>query len=112
MNRLDFAVKKIWPARPRNVGNRLRLLGRALVGKRDQAVIATTFGFKIENGKSVGLDSRPGHIRKAIEGSLRRFRTDRIDMLYQYRVDPRIPIEDEAGPVGSDIAKEAKIQYF
>src|SRR6202044_725403 len=66
------------------------LLGRALTGKRDQVVIATKFGFRLDGGKQVGTDrdSRPRHIREAVDGSLRRLQTDHIDLLYQHRVDP------------------------
>lgn len=64
------------------------ILGQALEGIRDQVVIATKFGFAIQNGQSVGLDSRPASIRKAVEGSLKRLRTDHIDLLYQHRADP------------------------
>src|SRR2546423_827268 len=70
------------------------LVGRALEGKRDRVVIATKFGFKLENGVNVGLDSRPAHVREAVEGSLRRLKTDHIDLLYQHRVDRSVPIED------------------
>src|SRR5206468_11563101 len=70
------------------------LLGRALKGRRDGVVLATKFSFKIENGASAGTDSRPPHIREAVEGSLKRLATDRIDLLYQHRVDPKVPIED------------------
>jgi len=87
------------------------LLGRALAGKRDQVVIATKFGFRIENGKMAGTDSRPAHIREAVEGSLRRLRTDHIDLLYQHRVDRSVPIEEVASTVG-DLVKEGKVQYF
>lgn len=87
------------------------LLGRALAGKRDQVVIATKFGFKIEHGKSIGTDSRPEHIRQAVAGSLQRLRTDYIDLLYQHRVDHSVPIEDVAGTVG-ELVKEGKVRYF
>src|SRR5262249_6764401 len=75
------------------------LVGKALAPVRDRVVIATKFGFKIEGGKSVGLDSRPEHIREVVEASLKRLNTDRIDLLYQHRVDPSVPIEDVAGMV-------------
>jgi aryl-alcohol dehydrogenase-like predicted oxidoreductase len=87
------------------------LLGRALKGRRDQATLATKFGFKIENGKQVGRDSRPEHIREVVEASLQRLQTDRIDLLYQHRVDPNVPIEDVAGAVGELVAK-GKVRYF
>src|SRR5271154_1635356 len=69
------------------------LLGRALRGRRKQVVIATKFGFRIEGGKKVGVerDSRPQHIREAVEGSLRRLGSDYIDLLYQHRIDPAVP---------------------
>src|SRR5690349_15952023 len=72
------------------------LLGRALQGRRDEVVLATKFGFRIENGSRAGtaLDSRPEHIRSVVEESLRRLQTDRIDLLYQHRVDPAVPMED------------------
>ena len=87
------------------------LLGRALAGKRDQVVIATKFGFKIEAGKMIGMDSRPGHIREVVEASLKRLRTDHIDLLYQHRVDRSVPIEDVAGTVG-DLIKQGKVRFF
>lgn len=87
------------------------LIGRALAGRRNQVVIATKFGFNIENGKNIGTDSRPVHIRQAVEGSLRRLRTDYIDLLYQHRVDRNVPIEDVAGTV-SDLVKEGKVRFF
>jgi aryl-alcohol dehydrogenase-like predicted oxidoreductase len=89
------------------------LLGRALAGKRDRVVIATKFGFRIENGKQVGteLDSRPEHIREAVEGSLQRLAIDTIDLLYQHRVDPKVPIEEVAGAVGELVA-QGKVRYF
>src|SRR5437879_9557396 len=65
------------------------LVGEALAPFRDQVVIATKFGFKIENGKQAGLDSRPEHIKEVADASLKRLKTDRIDLLYQHRVDPR-----------------------
>jgi aryl-alcohol dehydrogenase-like predicted oxidoreductase len=88
------------------------LLGEALLPFRDRVVIATKFGFDIDaNGKQVGLDSRPATIRSTTEGSLRRLRTDTIDLLYQHRVDPNVPIEDVAGTVKELIA-EGKVRYF
>src|SRR5262245_39905744 len=85
------------------------LLGRALKGRRDQVVLATKFGFRIENGP--GLDSRPEHIRQVVEGSLRRLQTDRIDLLYQHRVDPAVPIEEVAGMVG-ELVQAGKVRFF
>lgn len=87
------------------------LLGRALEGRRRHAVIATKFGFRIENGKMAGTNSRPAHIRQAAEASLRRLATDHIDLLYQHRVDPEVPIEDVAGTVG-DLVREGKVLYL
>src|SRR6476469_5560414 len=76
------------------------LVGEALAPFRDQVVIATKFGFKIdENGKGAGLDSRPEHIKQVADASLKRLRTDVIDLFYQHRVDPNVPIEDVAGAV-------------
>jgi len=87
------------------------LLGRALAGRRDGVVIATKFGFRIENGKSVGLDSRPEHVREVVEASLRRLRTDRIDLLYQHRVDPAVPIEDVVGAMAG-LVREGKVRWL
>jgi len=87
------------------------LLGRALRGRRDRAVIATKFGFRIEDGKINGTDSRPEHIRAAAEASLRRLQTDYIDLFYQHRVDPNVPMEDVAGAVG-DLVRAGKVRYF
>jgi aryl-alcohol dehydrogenase-like predicted oxidoreductase len=81
------------------------IVGEALAPVRDQVVIATKFGFKIENGKQAGLDSRPAHIRAVAEASLRRLKTDRIDLFYQHRVDPDVPIEEVAGAVKDLFAK-------
>jgi aryl-alcohol dehydrogenase-like predicted oxidoreductase len=87
------------------------LLARALRGRRDQVVIATKFGFKIENGRMTGLDSRPEHIREAVEGSLRRLQTDRVDLLYQHRVDPAVPIEDVVGTM-AELVREGKARFL
>ena len=88
------------------------LLGRALKGGlRDRAVIATKFGFKIENGGIAGVDSRPEHIREVVEASLRRLATDRIDLLYQHRVDPAVPIEDVVGTM-ADLIREGKVRFL
>lgn len=87
------------------------LLGRALHGTRDSIVIATKFGFRIEDNKMNGLDSRPTHIREAVEGSLKRLRTDRIDLLYQHRVDPTVPIEEVVG-VMSELVREGKVRFL
>lgn len=87
------------------------LVGEALAPFRDQVVIATKFGFKIENGKQAGLDSRPEHIKEVANASLKRLKTDRIDLFYQHRVDPNVPIEDVAGAVKELIA-EGKVKHF
>jgi aryl-alcohol dehydrogenase-like predicted oxidoreductase len=86
------------------------LLGEALEPFRDQVVIATKFGFK--DGKpTLGTDSRPEHIREVAEAALTRLRTDRIDLFYQHRVDPNVPIEDVAGTV-KDLIREGKVKHF
>jgi aryl-alcohol dehydrogenase-like predicted oxidoreductase len=88
------------------------LVGEALEPVRDQVLVCTKFGFKInEKKETVGLDSRPEHIRTVVEASLKRLRTDRIDLLYQHRVDPAVPIEDVAGAVKRLIA-EGKVKHF
>jgi len=88
------------------------LLGRALQGRRDKVVIATKFGFDLQHANRTGaVDSRPDHIRDVAEASLRRLGTDHIDLLYQHRVDPAVPIEDVAGTVG-DLIREGKVRYF
>jgi len=87
------------------------LVGEALAPVRDQAVIATKFGFKFEGGKQAGLNSQPAHIREVAEASLKRLKTDRIDLLYQHRVDPNVPIEEVAGTV-NDLIREGKVKHF
>ncbi len=87
------------------------LVGEVLKPHRDKVMIATKFGFRIEGGKSVGVDSRPAHIREAVEASLRRLQTDYIDLLYQHRVDPAVPMEDVAGTV-ADLVSKGKVRYF
>src|SRR5436853_1176123 len=87
------------------------LVGEALAPVRDLVVIATKFGFKFEDGKQAGLDSRPAHIREVAEASLKRLKTDRIDLFYQHRVDPNVPIEDVAGAV-QDLIREGKVRHF
>ena len=89
------------------------LLGKAFKGRRQQVVIATKFGFRIQDGKQVDTerDSQPEHIREAVEGSLRRLGTDYIDLLYQHRVDPAVPMEDVAGTV-AELVKQGKVRYF
>ena len=90
------------------------LVGEALAPIRDQVVIATKFGFQIDSDKDphpVGLNSRPEYIKETVEGSLKRLRVETIDLLYQHRVDPNVPIEDVAGAVKDQI-REGKVKYF
>ncbi len=87
------------------------LVGEALAPVRDQVVIATKFGFAFENGKQSGLNSRPSHIREVAEAALTRLRTDTIDLFYQHRVDPEVPIEEVAGAV-QDLIREGKVKHF
>ncbi len=87
------------------------LVGEALTPFRDRVVIATKFGFKIENGKQAGLDSRPEHIKEVADASLKRLKTDVIDLFYQHRVDPDVPIEEVAGAV-KDLIRQGKVKHF
>ncbi|MET8032734.1 aldo/keto reductase [Streptomyces sp. NPDC005345] len=87
------------------------LVGEALAPVRDQAVIATKFGWRIEDGRTTGLDSRPEQIRRVADAALRRLRTDTIDLFYQHRVDPQVPIEEVAGTVG-DLIGAGKVRHF
>src|SRR5258705_6763841 len=87
------------------------LVGEALAPVREQVVIATKFGFKFDGGKQSGLDSRPDHIRDVANASLTRLKTDRIDLFYQHRVDPNVPIEEVAGTV-KDLIREGKVKHF
>jgi len=87
------------------------LLGEALAPFRRQVAIATKFGFKIVDGKQVGLDSRPEHIREVAEACLKRLRTDVVDLLYQHRVDPDVPIEEVAGTVKL-LIEQGKVRHF
>ncbi len=88
------------------------LLARALEGRRDRVVIATKFGFTFDaNGAITGMDSSPERIRGVVEGSLGRLKTDRIDLLYQHRVDPAVPIEDVVGTMG-DLVREGKVRFL
>ena len=87
------------------------LVGEALEPVRDQVAIATKFGFNIEDGKMAGLNSRPAQIRAVADASLKRLRTDRIDLFYQHRVDPDVPIEDVAGAV-KDLIAQGKVRHF
>jgi aryl-alcohol dehydrogenase-like predicted oxidoreductase len=87
------------------------LVGEALAPYREKVVIATKFGFDIQNGKMVGVNSRPDNIKRAVEGSLKRLQVDCIDLLYQHRVDPNTPIEEVAGTV-KELIKEGKVKHF
>ncbi|MET7354087.1 aldo/keto reductase [Streptomyces mirabilis] len=87
------------------------LVGEALAPVRDQVVIATKFGFRIEDGASVGLNSRPEQIRSVANASLKRLGVERLDLFYQHRVDPEVPIEDVAGTVG-ELVQEGKVRCF
>jgi aryl-alcohol dehydrogenase-like predicted oxidoreductase len=87
------------------------LVGEALEPVRDQVAIATKFGFNIKDGRMAGLNSRPAHIRAVANASLKRLRTDRIDLFYQHRVDPDVPIEDVAGTV-KELLGEGKVRHF
>ena len=87
------------------------LVGEALSPVRDRVVIATKFGFNFVDGKQTGLNSRPSHIPEVVEASLKRLKTDRIDLLYQHRVDPEVPIEDVAGAV-KELIRAGKVKHF
>jgi aryl-alcohol dehydrogenase-like predicted oxidoreductase len=91
--------------------NNEELLGEALAAFRKEVIIATKFGFEIKDGKMVGVTSRPENIIKAVNGSLKRLKTDVIDLLYQHRVDPNVPIEDVAGTV-KDLIAAGKVKHF
>jgi aryl-alcohol dehydrogenase-like predicted oxidoreductase len=87
------------------------MVGEALTPLRDQVMIATKFGFNIVEGKQSGLNSRPEHIKEVAEASLKRLKTDRIDLFYQHRVDPDVPMEDVAGAV-KDLIQQGKVKHF
>lgn len=87
------------------------LLGGALKGRREGVVIATKFGFRIEDGKLTGVNSRPKHIAQVVDASLRRLGTDRIDLLYQHRVDPAVPIEEVVGTMG-ELVRAGKVRFL
>ena len=91
--------------------NNEEIVGEALAPFKNQVKIATKFGFNIQNGKMMGVDSSPESIRRAVEGSLKRLDVECIDLLYQHRVDPTIPIEEVAGTV-KDLIQEGKVKYF
>ncbi len=87
------------------------LLGQAFKGRRNKVIIATKFGFHIQDGKMSGLNSKPAHIKQAVEGSLKRLQTDHIDLLYQHRIDPSVPIEEVMGAM-ADLVREGKVKYL
>ena len=87
------------------------LVGRGLEGRRDRAIIATKFGFRFSGNELVGLDSGPEHVKEVTEASLRRLDTDYIDLLYQHRVDPEVPIEDVVGAM-ADLVREGKVRFL
>ena len=87
------------------------LLGRALKGKREHAIIATKFGFRLEGNKLTGVDSRPEHVKEVAEASLQRLGTDHIDLFYQHRVDPSVPIEDVVGAM-ADLVRQGKVRFL
>ncbi|MCV9877503.1 aldo/keto reductase [Brenneria izbisi] len=87
------------------------LLGKAFKGVREKVTIGTKFGFLFQDGKVTGVNSKPAHIRNVVEGSLKRLGTDYIDVLYQHRVDPEVPIEDVIGEMGR-LVKEGKVKYL
>jgi aryl-alcohol dehydrogenase-like predicted oxidoreductase len=88
-----------------------RLVGRALKGRRHEALVATKFGFRIDNGKVIGLDSRPDRVREVVDASLQRLDTSHIDLLYQHRADPDVPIEDVVGTM-ADLVREGKVRFL
>ena len=87
------------------------LVGRALKGRRHEALVATKFGFRIDNGSVVGLNSRPNHIREVVDASLQRLDTGHIDLLYQHRANPEVPIEDVVGTM-ADLVREGKVRFL
>src|SRR5438105_14948017 len=87
------------------------LVGEAIAPFRNDVVLASKYGFKFENGAMTGLDSRPEHIKQVADASLKRLKTDRIDLFYQHRVDPQVPIEDVAGAI-KDLIHQGKVRHF
>src|SRR5262249_41286080 len=87
------------------------LLGRVLADRRDRVILATKFGFRFAEGKITGTDSRPAHVREVVEASLRRLRTAHIDVLYQHRVDPTVPMEQAVGTMAA-LVRDGKVRYL
>ena len=87
------------------------VVGEAIAPFRNEVVVATKFGFNFEDGRANGVNSKPDYIRQAVEGSLKRLNVEAIDLLYQHRIDPNVPIEDVAGTV-RDLIQEGKVKYF
>ncbi len=87
------------------------MLGRAVKDRRNQVILATKFGWRFEAGRNVGTDSRPEHVREVAEASLRRLETDTIDLLYQHRVDPNVPIEETVGAMAR-LVEEGKVRFL
>lgn len=108
---LELGVNFFDTAEAYAFGANEELVGRALKGRRDKLIIATKFGFRWQDGKINGVDSRPAHIREVVEASLKRLQTDRIDLLYQHRVDPAVPIEDVIG-VMADLVRQGKVRFL
>jgi aryl-alcohol dehydrogenase-like predicted oxidoreductase len=87
------------------------LVGKAIAGRRDEVILATKFGFRIVDGRIAGLDSRPAHVREVVDASLRRLRTDHVDLLYQHRVDRQVPIEEVVGAM-ADLVRQGKVRFL
>ncbi|MBG6078209.1 aryl-alcohol dehydrogenase-like predicted oxidoreductase [Polaromonas sp. CG_9.11] len=108
---VDLGVTLIDTAEQYGPFNNEILIGQALQGRRHQVVLSTKVGFRIQGNKVTGLDSRPDQIRSAVEGSLKRLQTDYLDILYQHRVDPMVPIEDVVGAM-ADLVSAGKVKYL
>jgi len=108
---LELGVTFFDTAEAYGIGANEELLGRGLAGRRDDVIVATKFGFRFENNAITGVDSRPENVRAAVEGSLRRLNTDRIDLIYQHRVDPAVPIEETVGAM-AELVQSGKVRYL
>jgi aryl-alcohol dehydrogenase-like predicted oxidoreductase len=108
---LDLGVTFFDTAEAYGIGANEELVGRGLAKHRDEVIIATKFGFRFENNAIAGVDSRPENVRAAVEGSLRRLNTDRIDLIYQHRVDPAVPIEETVGAM-AELVQAGKVRYL